>query len=406
MPPRRTIPAPHFDSLSPAPPSDPPASPPAVSPELQPIPPSPASKQSPIPPPDPSDAEVQRQISELQRQISVLLRSTDPAAAAPAFDTVPTGPGSSPAPTAIPAIPIANPPTRPGPWLQTGPAERFSGGDRSEALPFIASMEAIFLINASHFTGDDDIRKVFLVRSNLLLGARRWFDHLHAASSPDLSSWFAFRIAFLRDWGTLEPPDVAYDELVGLRQVGALVNYNVEFHTLAQRVAAASSPLVPRHLISLYKAGLSDRLRRALDDIRQNRYGGFGAWPSLRVLKRAALDWDASHRSSLSSPPHAPAPPHHPPAPSRRLFAHALTESPLPVSPARNAPRARSPSASPPTPDLERQQRRATADAREAAGLCRYCGDPGHKVEACAALKRKESRGIDEPRGNIVSEKV
>jgi len=301
----------------------------------------------------------------------------------------------------LPAPPVLHTPS-PTTFMSPPPPKPFSGSDRAEAESIVHSAEIVFDLNTSHFPDPLGARKVLYFASYLTGDAHKWYENLRTAASPAMASWVTFRSAFLRDWGTQTSSADAYIALLNLRQTSTVIGHTASFNSLLNRISTAN-PIDPALLVALYLNSLHLRHRQALDHVRVNRYGGDGIWPSVYEAQSSARDLDVHvvqtgysnaaaaaairprplpvHNLSTSEyPAFLPAPPSDP--------ASRYTPSITPSSPPRlNVLLAQAPRLA----DQDRADRKARANERDAAGLCRYCGDAGHKVDSCVALARKEA---------------
>ena len=160
----------------------------------------------------------------------------------------------------------------------------------------------------------------------------------------------------------------------------------------------------------MFVNSLQERHRQVLDHVRVNRYGGGGAWPSVHEVQESARDLDTHVTHVFQGYSNAVATPRPRPLPVHQLSASDYPVLPPPALPtsypaSRYTPSLAPPSLAPSSPsrldvllaqaprpvDHNRADRKAKADARDAAGLCRYCGDAGHWVDSCPALARKEA---------------
>jgi len=318
----------------------------------------------------------------------------------------------APVPSAPPAPPTSYAHSASTTFMSPPPPKPFSGSDRADAESIVHSAEIVFDLNAAHFPDPLGVRKVLYFASFLSGDAHKWYENLRAAASPAMASWLTFRAAFLRDWGTQTSSADAYMALLNLRQTSTVIAHTASFNSLRNRISTAT-PLDPALLVALYVNSLYLRHRQALDHVRVNRYGGDGVWPSVYEAQSSARDLDthiaqpgyANPAAAAPSPRPRPLPvnrlstleyPALPPpfVPSYPVSTYAPSQAPLSVAPS-SPPRLDVLLAQTRRPaDQDRADRKARADEREARGLCRYCGEPGHKVDSCAALARKEASKI------------
>lgn len=344
--------------------------------------------------PQPPALTLAEQLSAITAQLAVLTSSSE--LAQNALPSAATPVSASPAPPR-PLLPQDAVPYLPTAFLGMPPPSPFTGKDRSAAESVIQLAENVFDLNPAHFPPSLEIRKALYFSSYLAEDAHRWFSNLRATNSPLVHSWAAFRSAFLRDWDNHATSADAYSALLNLRQSTSVSNHTATFNSLCNRLPDAMAPTL---LIAMYVNSLYDRHRNALSHVRINCYGGDGSWPSLLDVQTSARDLDVH---TAQPPAYASAL-----ARSRALPVHQLSTAEFPFLPP-SAPPSQpaslyTPSVASSTPSQlevllaqpsrppidERAERKARADAREIAGLCRYCGESGHKVNTCVALARKE----------------
>jgi len=346
--------------------------------------------------------DLARQSSDLQREeiarLTALISSI-----AVNQQPQPTPP-AQPAPSIALAIPTALPSYLP-PLMIPPPPTPFSGSERSQAQMIVNSAEIVYRLNPAHFVDALGAKKVDWFASFLTGDAYQWYDNMISSASPSVASWSVFRSAFLRNWGTQSSSADAWTSLINLRQTTPTITHNATFNSILNRV---SDPPAYPHLVATFVNSLYDRHRHALNGIRLSRYGGDGDWPSLLEVQTSARDLEVQSPGYSSA---AAAPPRPRPLPVHTLSSSEYPALPPPSAPpsypafSRYTPSVAPSSVAPSSPprlnvllaqtpranDQDRADRKARADEREARGLCRYCGEPGHKVDACVALARKEA---------------